>query len=152
MIVDKINNFGHYFDGLEDLGEFLSGLGPDTPEGRHELDEDNIFAIVSRYETRPREKCRPEAHKKYADIQYLISGTETLEWFPLEALEAEGPFDSASDVGFYTRPDSMGTQVELAGGVFCVLFPHDAHMPQVQSAGGAENVLKVVVKIRAELL
>ncbi len=40
------------------------------PEGRHEIDGDKIFALLSRYTTRPQTECTPEAHRKFVDIQY----------------------------------------------------------------------------------
>ncbi len=152
MILDTIDNFGHYFQGLPGLDEFLSSLKSDTPDGRHGIDGDNIFAMVSRYQTRPRPLCRPEAHEKYVDIQILVKGHETIEWFPLEGLHAADPYDPESDVAFYALPKVMGTQVALSGGMFTVFFPHDAHMPQVEAPGGPQDVIKVVIKIRAELL
>ena len=38
------------------------------PEGRHEIDGDKIFALLSRYTTRPQAECVPEAHDEARDI------------------------------------------------------------------------------------
>ena len=152
MIVDSLDNFGHYFQGLPGLDEFLSSLKSDIPDGRHGIDGDNIFAMVSRYQSRPRALCRPESHRIYADIQTVLEGSETIEWFPLKGLHATDPYDKESDVAFHTLPGTMGTQVALSRGVFAVFFPHDAHMPQVNATDGPQDVIKVVIKIRAELL
>ena len=152
MIVDRLERFSHYFEGLEDIGKFLSSLGPDAPEGRHELAGEDVFAVISRYETRPRNECRPEAHRKYVDIQFLIQGSEVIERFPLQALSIAEPHDEENDVAFFKRPEDAGTRVVLSDKVFAVFFPHDAHMPQVQDGPTPEGAIKVVVKIKAELL
>ena len=39
--------------------------------GRHDIDGDHIFALVSEYEVEPKENRRPESHEKYIDIQYV---------------------------------------------------------------------------------
>jgi YhcH/YjgK/YiaL family protein len=152
MIVALISQIDEYFHGLEGIGEFLLSLDADTPEGRHELDGDNIFALVSRYETSPRTERKPEAHRKYVDIQFLISGQEVVEWFPLEGQKVSEPYDEDKDVAFYDRPETEGSKAVLGDGVFAVFFPQDAHMPQVRLGDSAEDVLKVVVKIKADLL
>ena len=152
MIADSIDNLGHYFNGLPGLDEFLSSLDADTSEGRHDIDGDNIFAVISCYQSRPRAQCRPEAHRKYADIQLLLKGSETIEWFPLEGMQDADPYDKDKDVAFFALPDTLGTQVALSEGVFAVFFPRDAHMPQIQGPEGSASVIKAVIKIRADLL
>jgi len=59
------------------------------PKGRHELDGTNLYASVDEYLSREPEDCRLEAHRKYADIQYVISGQEQIGITPLaETVEA----------------------------------------------------------------
>lgn len=154
MIVDSIENISMYFHGLDGLDEFILSLDSNAPEGRHDIDSDNVFAVISHYDTRPRSQCRPESHVKYADIQILLQGQETIEWFPLEGLAPNTPYDADKDVAFYERPESdkEGTRIALSKGVFAVFFPQDAHMPQVRLGEAPESVIKVVVKIKAEML
>jgi hypothetical protein len=45
--------------------------------GRHELDGNKLFVLVDEYITREEKETQFEAHKKYADIQYLVFGQET---------------------------------------------------------------------------
>ncbi len=152
MILDTIDNFEHYFHGLHGMEEFLSSLNADTPEGRHEIDEENVFAMVSRYRSRPRTECQPESHQRYADVQLLLGGQEIIEWFPLNGMSVTAPYDPDSDVAFYALPKVIGTQVALSKGMFAVFFPHDAHMPQIQAPEGSANIIKVVIKIKSDLL
>ena len=46
--------------------------------GRHELDGNNLFVLVDEYITREEKETQFEAHKKYADIQYLVFGQEKI--------------------------------------------------------------------------
>ena len=72
------------------------------PEGRHEIDGDKIFALLSRYTTRPQAECAPEAHRKFVDVQYVADGEEFLGWCPMspDLVEME-PYDEARDIIFY---------------------------------------------------
>ena len=46
-------------------------------DGRHEVDGDDLFYLLQSYDTKEVNDA-PEAHKKYADIQFLISGREKI--------------------------------------------------------------------------
>lgn len=155
MIIDALHNFGEYFHGLEDIGEILAAVQADAKEGRYELsDEGNIFLNVSRYHTRERAQCKPETHVQYVDIQYVAAGQEIIEHFPLEGLSTAIPYDEEKDISFYQTPEpAAASRILLKPGRFAVFFPQDAHMPGLQlTSGTPEEVLKVVIKIRLDLL
>ena len=150
MIVDKIEN-AHLYAGLS--GKIAKALEilKDTDfakktDSRYDVDGDNLFYIVERYETNPVEQGRLEAHKKYIDVQFIAGGEEMLGYYPLDKLQIEQPYDEQKDIAFYKVPGKISS-VNLEAGMFCVLFPQDAHMPCRQLAGPA-NVLKVVVKVK----
>ena len=123
------------------------------PEGRHEIDGDKIFALLSRYTTRPQTECTPEAHRKFVDIQYVADVEEFLGWCPMspDLVEME-PYDEARDVIFYRAliPESS---ILLKAGSYAVLYPEDVHRPGVSVLDEyPANVTKVVVKIDLELM
>ncbi len=78
MIFDKIENLRHYDIVSDKIIEFLFNLNENTPTGRYEIDE-NSYANIEEYNTKPIENCRFEAHKKYIDIQLLLKGEERLD-------------------------------------------------------------------------
>ena len=43
---------------------------------RYDLDGNNLYVTISEYNTKNPEDAKFEAHKKYIDIQYVISGSE----------------------------------------------------------------------------
>ena len=110
---------------------------------RYELDGEDYFFITS-YETQEVNDT-PEAHQKYIDIQCLISGTEKMNVGALEEMTDEVTERRGADIRFYHGPTDT---VTLTTGKFAVLFPSDAHAPNI-AVGAPEKVRKVVVKIKA---
>jgi YhcH/YjgK/YiaL family protein len=152
MICDRIDNSGRYTaisPGIALALEALrSGRLASAPDGRHDLDGDNVFALVQRYATRPLDKCMFESHRKYIDVQMLISGSEAMGHSPISKLKVTSPYDDAKDVALYA-PLPAPTWLKLSGGEFAIFFPEDGHMPCAQS-GGPSDVVKIVVKVRAD--
>jgi YhcH/YjgK/YiaL family protein len=152
MIVDCLENAALYH-----------GLGPrfkmaldylsrtdfsQMPDGRYELDGDNVFAIVVRYETKPADAAKWEAHRKYTDVQYMVEGRERMGYTPLNArLTASQPYDSEKDVVFY---NAQGDFIDAPAGRFIIFMPHDVHAPGIAADAKAapSRVFKVVVKCR----
>lgn len=147
MILDHLAQAALYSglsDGLVQALHFLQHNDPAALAlGRHDLDGDRIFALVQEYETRPRSACRWEAHRRYCDVQFLAAGVERIGVAPRDALRLVDAYDEHQDVAFY---DGDGDFVTLRTGMFAMLWPHDAHMPCVASAG-LLRVRKIVVKV-----
>ncbi len=120
-------------------------------DGKYPVGDKGITAIVQHYKTRPVEKCLPEAHEKFIDIQFLVDGEEALGWCPLspDLVVAEN-YDKDKDIVFYKSlvPDSS---VILVPGSFAVLYPLDVHRPGC-ALDEPEPVSKVVVKVPVELV
>ncbi|MBM4029003.1 MAG: DUF386 domain-containing protein [Planctomycetes bacterium] len=150
MIVDRIENAHLYAPLHRRLEKAFAALRDPAlaqqPDGRYEIEGDDLFYIVQHYTTRPVDQARFESHKKYIDIQALLAGEEILGYAPTAGLEVGVPYDEAKDIMFH-RVGTIATWARLEPGVFCFLFPHDAHLPSCQITGPAE-VHKVVFKIR----
>jgi biofilm protein TabA len=150
MIVDRVEN-AHLVEPLHRRFQKAFAILADPaiarkPDGRHPVDGDDLYYIVQHYTTKPIDQCRLESHKRYIDIQALIAGQEILGWSPITGLEVVDPYDEAKDIMFY-RAGTPIAQTRLEPGIFCLLYPHDAHMPSCQVTGAAA-VHKVVLKIR----
>jgi biofilm protein TabA len=99
--------------------------------GRHDIDGDNVFAIVNEYITKPSEECDPESHLDYADIQIMITGTEKFGYIPLDGAAPTTPYDEERDVAFYSLPPEDISYIRLTPGQFIIFFPSDIHQPEV---------------------
>ena len=114
------------------------------PLGRNEIRE-GAYCNVQEYETKTESKF--EAHRRYIDVQLLISGEEYVWVAPLSACSApQGPFDDANDFVLYASAE--GAQpVKITLGSWLILYPSDAHMPCMTIGHVPQMVRKVVVKI-----
>jgi biofilm protein TabA len=119
--------------------------------GRHDIDGDTMFALVSEYVTEPKKDRKPEAHQKYIDIQYLASGEEMIGCSPLspkyEVLQDELEL---KDLIFYKEVEQE-VDLLLKPGIYAVLFPNDVHRPCCMESSAAK-VKKVVIKIAVSAL
>ncbi|MDG4476006.1 YhcH/YjgK/YiaL family protein [Thiovibrio frasassiensis] len=154
MIVDRLANYNSYpFGNPWQLAfDFLLSLKPDAEEKKYPLQGDDLFAIVMRYETCSPETAEIEAHRKYLDIQMVITGDEGIGWSPADALEIAVPYDASLDAELYKHPRQGLLRVDLFPGDFMALFPHDAHMPSLMTGEAPVFTKKVVVKIGMHLL
>ena len=57
-------------------------------DARVEVDGEDLFYLLQSYESKPTNDT-PEAHKKYVDIQFLISGREKMGVGALEDMKEE---------------------------------------------------------------
>lgn len=150
MILDHLSNAALYqfANPLIQRGlEFLKSTPmASLPLGRTDIDGDRLLAINQEYPTKPLTECFWEAHRKYIDIQYMISGQERIDYAPIDSLEIAVPYDAAKDRAELT---GAGSSLELSAGMFAIFYPHDAHRPCVQAMESA-RVKKIVLKAAVE--
>lgn len=85
-----------------------------------------------------------EAHKKYIDIHYCISGSEGIGYNDLTRLAPATEYDEEND---YLLLSGEYQKVILHEGDFCIVFPEDAHIPMMKGASD-EKLLKAVAKVK----
>lgn len=148
MILDKLENSAQYENITENLKKGFNYLKnsdlKSLEAGKYEIDGMNVFALISEYETKKHENCRPEAHRDYADIQFIISGKEAIGYVFLKDQPKTVDYNPATDIVFYASETSP---LILEAGMFAVFFPHDVHRPCMQ-IDGPEKVKKVVIKVK----
>jgi YhcH/YjgK/YiaL family protein len=147
MIIDQLENSGLYNklgDRFAIALKYLFSTDLSKVEvGKYEIEGNEIFAIVSEYQSKAEADAKWEAHQVYADIQYIINGEERMGYAPLETMEIKEPYNPDKDIIFL---HGSGDYVTATPGTFVVFFPHDAHQPGV-STGNESMVKKVVVKV-----
>jgi YhcH/YjgK/YiaL family protein len=150
MIIDRVENT-YLYEPLHRRFQKAFAILADPaiarkPDGRYPVEGDDLYYIVQHYTTKPIDQGRLESHKKYIDIQVLIAGQEILCYSPITGLEVVDPYDAAKDIMFYLA-GTIIAHTRLEPGIFCLLYPHDAHLPSCQVTCPAA-VHKVVLKIR----
>jgi biofilm protein TabA len=112
--------------------------------GRHVIDGDNVYAIVTEAPTKDYDKTAFESHRKYIDLQYVITGEENMAKAPVTSVTTSKPYDEATDLANYTGEGKIYT---VPAGTFMLFFPTDAHRPNI-TPGGNKVVKKIVIKIK----
>jgi len=145
MILDTLKNAAKYAGlkiGISEAFGFIDQPGlAELPDGKHEILGDRVFAIVAHEDGRTVSDGELEGHRKYIDIQYVISGDESMGWSPRADLKNSTEYDAKKDLEFFEgEPKSI---VRVPSGSFAVFLPTDAHLPLV----GNGPIHKVVVKV-----
>jgi YhcH/YjgK/YiaL family protein len=150
MILDTIENT-HLYLGLNARFSKAFDILTDKTlakkqDGKYAVDGEKIYYTIQQYTTKPLNEGNLEAHRKYIDIQFLLEGVEILGYAPLKGLTTAEVYNPQKDIAFFNTPKEI-TKVILEPGLFCILFPDDAHLPCRQLAGPTD-VRKMVIKIR----
>lgn len=87
-----------------------------------------------------------EAHKKFIDIHYIISGSEVFGYSEVNRLEVTKEFDVENDYELLT---GKVNEIELLPGDFVITFPEDAHIPTMKNNPDVELV-RVVAKVKVD--
>jgi YhcH/YjgK/YiaL family protein len=146
MILDRIENAERYSSlnpAFAAAFKFLRQKGVESlSPGRHEIDGQRLYAVVVKDKGRRREEAKLETHRKYVDIQFVVSGTEEMGWKALKSCgKPSVPYVADKDIEFFAcKPDSW---VTVGPGNFAIYFPEDAHAPSVST----DVVHKVIVKV-----
>lgn len=149
MIYDRFENIDLYFgkdDKLYCVLQFAADFDTSQPDGKYEIEGNDIYAMVMSYDTKPADELKFEAHKKYIDVQLLLAGREFLDVSLDNGLKIDTPYSEEKDVVLFD-PAGNCTSVLLEDGNFVILYPHDVHQPGRQITG-AESIRKMVIKVR----
>lgn len=150
MIVANIRDAKRYFGVLPEFKEIfekLSELTPDSPTGATEYDGFRIgVSAGATYDVKPDDGTPREfeAHRKFLDIHYVIDGVECMGYADIDTLTPTTEYNDEKD---YQMLKGHVNKVILNKGDFCVVFPEDAHLPQMIGDDG-KWVKKAVVKMK----
>ena len=113
-------------------------------KGKYPIDGENVFASVTEDPSKDFDKTNWESHRKYIDVQCVISGEEKMGKYPVTKATVTKPYDEKKDVANYSAD---GKIYSIPAGSFIIFFPADAHRPNI-TPGGNKVVKKIVVKVR----
>lgn len=136
---------------IREISESLEALlkklfSENMPDGRYSL-ESGIYVNVESYTTHKIEEGKYESHKRYVDIQFILSGDENIFVASIQRLRVCNAYSVPNDVTFYYSC-SEGELVHLNAGKALLLEPEDGHMPCISAEEDKPvNIRKAVAKI-----
>ena len=148
MIVDSLHNAAQY-SSLHPLFEkafqYLKNNDLNTLEDGTIAIHNGLKLIVSTKSGKTVEEslAKFECHNQNIDIQFCVSGNETIAWKPREkCTEPKGEYNPEKDVLFYNdTPDML---FQLTNNQFVIFYPNDVHAPMI----GNEIIKKLVFKVK----
>ncbi len=147
MIVDSLANLDFYGPLNSRFAKalaYLRGVDLKTlPEGKYEIDGDEVYMMISERDLKKKDDAAMEAHDRYIDIQVVVDGHEGFGWkYRSECTAPRGEMNTVKDIIFYD--DEPSTYFALKAGEAAIFFPDDAHAPLV----GDGHVKKCVIKVK----
>lgn len=114
-------------------------------EGRYEL-ENGIYVNIESYSTCSYEEKKYEIHRKYIDLQYIISGEECIYTSCSKVANDLSNYDIQKDIEFLDVEVEADAHV-LKSGESLIIMPGIAHKPCIRSEEKSDLVKKAVFKI-----
>lgn len=137
------------FDVIKPLDVCLAfaarAVDEDLPLGRYELGQ-GMYGSIAEVAPTTEEDDLFEAHRKYVDLHYIISGCQKMKIGFTQKLKFHGFTEEKDYVKISGAPHSV---VNLTVGTAICLFPNDAHGLLI--TGSEEKVKKIFFKIPVEL-
>jgi len=150
MIVDVIQNFKMYqgcSNYLKEAAKLIKKPVSDFSEkGKYEVDGENLFYLVHKYKTAPITEGQLEAHRKYIDIHFIISGEETMLYANTRGRKPDVEYRDDWEAAMYNVAGNESS-IRLTPGMFAICFPEDAHLPG-RNVNSACDVHKIVMKVK----
>jgi len=150
MIIADLDSIEHQAPMTPEFRQAIEFLRrkdlPDLPDGTVPIDGTRVFAILQRYRTAHLDTPKFEYHRKYIDVQYILSGEEIIGWAPATQMTASFDYDADQDICFGLVEPGKWSGVSVKAGQLAVFWPEDGHAPRL-AAGTASLVRKIVVKV-----
>ena len=156
MIFGHVNDFEKAFSWLPQplktaIGHLKQTDFAALPAGNYDLQGKDIYVQVIDMSTKLFADTRPEVHRQYIDVQFLVRGREKIGVAADTGNNAVAEDLLAErDLLFYSGMENESTMT-MTPGSFAVFMPSDVHRPAC-AVDQSEPIRKVVVKVRLSLL
>lgn len=147
MIVGSIHHLQSWLpqELREAIEHIKAHVSETTEKGKHDIDGNRLFYLISEDMTEPFEKRRAEYHARYLDIQIVLKGQEGMTFSTLPAGTPETDWLAEKDIAFLPEGEQEKTVI-LNEGDFVVFYPGEVHKP-LCAVGAPAQVRKAVVKL-----
>lgn len=152
MIITDVENIKKYSEILG--GNFTTAINAildkrfeQVESGKHLVDGDNVFCAVNKYNTKNYYEAKYETHKKYIDIQVMVSGREYIYCKKPKDLEFDGEYSVEKDKQDYKNSDNEDVVLDFKPGDVAFFYPEDAHKVGCIYGDQSIPVVKLVFKV-----
>lgn len=146
MITDTLDNL-HKYTGLSPLlarvVDFVSShVLENMPEGKHEVEGEDVWVSIQTARPRSREQAPLEVHREMMDIQIPLEGKEEQGFLPLSrATVLSASYDARADISFLSLlPQEY---IMVSHGQFVLYLPGEGHAPGISENPFKKAVFKV---------
>ncbi len=112
--------------------------------GKYPIDGEQVFASVTEMVNKPFEETKWESHRKYIDLQYVISRKEKIGETSFEKEKVTAQYNEAKDIAHYQI--NNGKYYIADPSTFYLFFPSTTHRPNIMV--NSDKVKKIVIKIK----
>lgn len=144
MIFDHINQINRYNLPIQQILNFTQNNS--FEKGKNLIDGEELFALGLEYQTKPEDELLWEAHRKYLDVHFIVSGSEYIYVSDIEQMQSTQPYQD--DYELFSG--SVQQKILMQEGDFLVLFPNEVHKTSILSTDESSQIQKYVFKIKLE--
>lgn len=125
-------------------------LSQNAPDGKHILTgteiPEEIFVSIATNELAPQAAARAESHRKYIDVQVILSGSEVI--YAPACLPAVTEDNAEKDYLLYQEvPLSDCHRLLVRSGGFAIFFPGELHAPCHSASTAPSTARKAILKV-----
>lgn len=140
----EIRRYAGVIPGLEEALTTIEAMKT-LEVGTYPLSNGGKVVVNDKALTRDGEGRALEAHRNYLDIQYVVEGEEYMGWAPLDELQVSTEYKPEKDCSMHTGNCQF---IHIPAGYCYIVFPEDAHLPQVHLGGKQTEERKILVKLK----
>jgi biofilm protein TabA len=147
MIFDSLHRFSDYtpiHPLFPTVLDFINSYNLSNIEPGTLAIDRGVHAIASEYATKDITTKFIECHKRYIDMQIVVSGVEQIGICNRDACRSVEEYDENKDVEKLAGKLDF---ITLRNGYFAVFFPQDGHVPGLKIGAIESRVRKIVLKI-----
>lgn len=143
--IDLLENYEGVLAGCKKVYDVFTSLQKSgfPSVGKHTTDDENIFYNVAEYETVAENSKQFEVHAKYADVQIIWEGKETIAY---SSEKCTAPVNEENDCALCDA--TACEKVTLVPGIAAIYLPGELHKPGCSANGNGEKVKKITFKIK----
>jgi len=148
--LENLNKYGPIIPHSKEISDYFNKTNISSLEtGKYQIAGESVYILIQEYLTKNDSEKKWESHKRYIDIQIVLSGQECIGYSPSHFLALEGEYSDEKDIMFYKNDTQQHCELLVPRDHFCLFFPGEAHKPGLH-VSRRESVKKAVIKVMVD--